>query len=243
MLLIKKGKEPKSLTRYRSQKGPGISKPCYDNAPAEVKNDIRKALLRDQGCLCAYCMRSISIDSMKIEHVRPRSVDYQAGNPAGTLDYARNLLGVCDEKKYARQDGEMLGSEYFTCDAKKDQGIDPEHYTPLTVDPTNPNHIDSIDYRTASGEIVSRDPQINQELNERLNLNCEKQNLPQNRHDAWLALKNKLIKEMGNGDWSRAKLKKFLENYSAVDSEGKRRPYAGILIWYIKKKMKHACRP
>lgn len=237
MLLIKKGREPASLTKYRKTKG--APPPCYDSAPAEVKNDIRKALLRDQGCLCAYCMREISVSDMKIEHVRPRSVDYLKGNPAGTLDYRRNLLGVCDEKRYARgQDGEMLDKKYFTCDAKKDQGMEPEHYTPLAVDPTNPKHIGSISYRTASGAIFSSIPEIDADLNGRLNLNCEKQCLPQNRREVWEKLRDHLKEEMGKGDWSAGKLEKFLKNYSSVDGEGKLPEYAGIVLWYIRKKMK-----
>lgn len=61
MIYIKKGAEPKSLKEYRSQ-------PNATYEDFRDKDDIREALLKEQGCLCAYCMGRISKDKMKIEH-------------------------------------------------------------------------------------------------------------------------------------------------------------------------------
>lgn len=49
MILIRKGDEPRSLTLYR--------KSAYAYYDGCNKNDIRDSLLKEQGYLCAYCMR------------------------------------------------------------------------------------------------------------------------------------------------------------------------------------------
>lgn len=51
MIYIQKGKEPASLTAYKKQ-----AHAYYDGCN---KDDIRENLLREQGYLCAYCMRRI----------------------------------------------------------------------------------------------------------------------------------------------------------------------------------------
>lgn len=83
MIYIQKGKEPLSLTEYKKQ-----PYAYYDGCN---KDDIRSSLLREQGYLCAYCMRRINKEHMKIEHWRPEKVLTEAQK----LDY-RNMLGVCE---------------------------------------------------------------------------------------------------------------------------------------------------
>ena len=84
MIYIKKGKEPASLTAYKKQKY--VYFDGYDK-----KDDIREQLLKDQGYLCAYCMRRIDIKHMKIEHWYPENLltDLE------TLDY-KNMMGCCE---------------------------------------------------------------------------------------------------------------------------------------------------
>ena len=59
MIYIQKGKEPASLTAYKKQ-----AHAYYDGCN---KDDIRENLLREQGYLCAYCMRRIEKEKMKIQ--------------------------------------------------------------------------------------------------------------------------------------------------------------------------------
>ena len=71
MLLIRKGPEPNALTEYRTRKWNPLEKqslqPTYADMPTEIKDEIRKYLLREQGCLCAYCMRRLdSIEKVKV---------------------------------------------------------------------------------------------------------------------------------------------------------------------------------
>ncbi|MCX4315557.1 MAG: hypothetical protein OSJ52_02805 [Lachnospiraceae bacterium] len=83
MLYIKKGKEPESLTKYRK------SKFAYFDG-YEEKDAIRECLLKEQGYLCAYCMRRIDKAHMKIEHWYPED----RLSDAERLDF-RNMLGAC----------------------------------------------------------------------------------------------------------------------------------------------------
>lgn len=41
-----------------------------------------------------------------------------------------------------------------------------------------------------------------------------------------------------SGTWSRTVLQKMLKSYENKDKEGKYREYSGIVIWYLKKKLK-----
>ena len=38
--------------------------------------------------------------------------------------------------------------------------------------------------------------------------------------------------------WSKEKLKAFMEEYSKLDSEGRKKEYIGIVNWYLNKKIK-----
>ena len=82
MIYIQKGKEPASLTAYKKQ-----AHAYYDGCN---KDDIRENLLREQGYLCAYCMRRIEKEKMKIEHWDPEDNLTELER----LDYS-NMLGVC----------------------------------------------------------------------------------------------------------------------------------------------------
>ena len=82
MILIKKNSEPRSLTEYKK-----TVNSSFDNLPSNVKNDIRESLLKEQGYICAYCMKRIESSDVKIEH-------YKARNSENELDY-KNLLAVC----------------------------------------------------------------------------------------------------------------------------------------------------
>jgi uncharacterized protein (TIGR02646 family) len=87
MITIKKKAVPVSFAQYSKKK-----RAHFDDMPTEVKNDLRKSLLEEQGYLCAYCMCRIadSGQDTKIEHYRPRDENNE-------LDY-NNLLKVRTSK-------------------------------------------------------------------------------------------------------------------------------------------------
>lgn len=82
MITINKAKEPKSWMLHRLTPG----------AKYEPSPELRKALLNEQGYICAYCMRRIDDEASKtrIEHVIPQS----KLSIADAMDYS-NMVICC----------------------------------------------------------------------------------------------------------------------------------------------------
>jgi len=84
MKRIEKGREPKSLEEHRAKGG---------DFNGLHKNELRKQLIDEQGCICCYCMRRIKYEelavSTKIEHVKSQKKHFEL-----QLDY-QNLLLAC----------------------------------------------------------------------------------------------------------------------------------------------------
>ena len=111
MLRYAKGPAPKVLTGWQAK--PNAD---WDSLPAGDKDQVRDALLRDQGHLCAYCQRRIPTrdERMKVEHWLAQS---------GGKDKLRwgNLLGVCLGDEGA-ETGASAGEQH--CDtARGDAGL------------------------------------------------------------------------------------------------------------------------
>lgn len=215
MLYIQKKQEPVSLTKYRKQKFS-----YFDGYPD--KDDVRERLLEEQGYLCAYCMRRIDKNHMKIEHWYPED----RLNDIQRLDY-RNMLGACE--------GHIPGTKQSddTCDTHKGNEL-------LVVNPLEQTTLETIQYRTATGEIFSEEDVIQNDLNNTLNLNSEKHQLMRNRKETLDAAINEMSKLQQKGIWNRKMIESMLKVYQGTDSEGKKREYSGIVVWYLKKKMNKA---
>ncbi|MFI3201551.1 MAG: retron system putative HNH endonuclease [Eubacteriales bacterium] len=213
MILIQKKQEPNSLMEYKKQKNA-----YYDGCN---KQDIRKNLLEEQGHLCAYCMRRIHIDEMKIEHWCPQ----EKLSDASGLDY-RNMLGVCL--------GEVKGQtgKEHTCDVRKANQR-------IVASPLEESTISSIFYNSKNGEIHSTNSRIENDLVHTLNLNSKVQNLPLNRKrkidEVIMELSKRSSRE---GTWSKSKLENFVKKYSQLDEEGCKAEYLGIITWYFNRKLK-----
>jgi len=211
MIYIQKGKEPKSLTTYKKEK--------YAYFDGCNKADIRKNLLQEQGYLCAYCMRRIDEKHMKIEHWYPEDRLTEQEK----LDYS-NMLGVCE----GHLDGQK--GTFDTCDAHKGNHL-------ITVDPRDINMIKKIKYRTKSGEIYSDDPTIHHDLDITLNLNKNGHLLSENRKAVLDEVILKLSKERSKGNWNRRMLQAMKTKYKQCNSKGMKKEYAGIVLWYLDKKL------
>lgn len=223
MIYIKKGNPPGSLILYRKQKH------AYYGGYKE-KDDIREQLLREQGYLCAYCMRRISKDQMKIEHWYPES--HMTDDEC--LDYY-NMLGCCP----GHNDGEDGSKD--TCDTRKGDIV-------IGIDPRKPEHISRIDYESKSGKITSDEQEMKvnfvsadgrafsdittfkKDLTVTLNLNSPAHHLPENRKQALDTLKDVLIKKKKQGQWNQAMLNKLIQKYSTPDENGHLPEYAGIML-------------
>lgn len=230
MILIQKGDAPNSLIQYRK-----AANAYFDGCN---KDDIRDSLLEDQGHLCAYCMCRIYKNTMKIEHWYPenRLTDQEC------LDYS-NMLGCCP----GHNAGDSGRNDI--CDTHKGNSI-------IGIDPRKPDHIAKIRYSSKNGKISSSDDPITvryfgekeilyedkttfqNDIDNILNLNENAHYLMQNRKAVLDEVKNFLIKKRREGNWTEKDIKKLIHEYEQPDADGQKKPYAGIVIWYLKKHLK-----
>ena len=219
MIEIKKGREPDSLLQYRQQKGAS-----YEAMDKSVKTDLLEQLLEEQGHICAYCMKRIpesrklpaGVAPVTIEHWLPRNPESKEDIGQG-LNY-RNMFAVCSGNR---------GSgckERMTCDARRGNEL-------IKVNPCDVSTLRGITY-TSTGKIQSSDPAIDEDLNERLNLNSEISSLPENRKQILQTLIDDVRKKHGTGDISTY-CKRKLEQIKNMDDP--KLPYVGILIWWLEK--------
>jgi uncharacterized protein (TIGR02646 family) len=132
MKQIIKGNEPPDLLKYRLTKDLNVS---YDNF--RPKDSLKEYLLKEQGYICAFCMRRISKNNMEIAHWEPIKI-----KPERQLDY-KNHLGSCE--------GNRGNSGLLHCNARQEDTL-------LKINPADPlkNCENSIKYNN-KGEIFSDD--------------------------------------------------------------------------------------
>lgn len=87
---ISKQSEPQALTHWK-RSGNQTWKPRYAEMKPAVKQQVKVALLTEQGSLCCYCEAQLDLDpkSSHIEHLEP-----QTHRPDLELDYS-NMLCSC----------------------------------------------------------------------------------------------------------------------------------------------------
>ena len=107
----------------------------------------------------------------------------------------------------------------------------------IKVDPRRNDHVETIYYSKGTGEIFSSDKEINNDLNIKLNLNCTTQYLPQNRVAVLKRVRQELTKMNNGNTWSRASIQAMLNFYETPDDERCKQEYAGIVIWYLRKRL------
>lgn len=217
MLYIKKGNPPNNLIQYIKIGG------NWEISDSSVRNVLRKSLLKEQNHLCAYCMCRIKEGDSKIEHWFPRSLSFD-NLEYKKLDYS-NLFLVCEDN-------------HISCDTTRTK------LKELNVNPTSIRTIDNIYYEKASGRIRSRSEIDDQDLNIELNLNGTKKLKNSNeKFDLHIENRKKLLYEFRktldvmNRSGKKVDLKKCLANYMNPE-KGKLKPYCGIVICYIKSKIK-----
>lgn len=90
----------------------------------------------------------------------------------------------------------------------------------------------SIKYFPKDGKIESSNLQWDSEINTLLNLNHLL--LKYNRKETLSGI----IKSIETKGWNRTSLNRNLKKWSTFDSQGKLKPFCGIVIWYLQKKLK-----
>ena len=238
MKLIKKGREPESLTQYKLQNKNDANYKAFNSGQENEKPEnkrkekLKKSLLEEQGYICCYCMKRISQDKMRIEHWRPQSHPDLQAYPILQLEYS-NLLAAC-------QGGEG-GSKYqYHCDKSKDNDlitIHPQEKINLPLKQGEAIGISCealVKFNSGDGRVYSDNQTINKELNDILCLND--QNLKEARVAVLEELK-KILSKKYPGTWRKNTLEKFLEIYSDK-SGGKYKPYCRVIISFLEKSLK-----
>lgn len=247
MLYIEKNAPPQAyLNSVAKIKGSPIWRSIQDGDTAAIreqfdllpKQEIRKGLLEEQHCLCAYCMKRISNNDdnseavhMNIEHRVPLSQDKEHA-----LDY-KNFLGVCEGGK----DVDGSKNRILCCDASKGDTAN------LTVDPLDKDMMQYIAYKsdgtiyclsTAGPLLIEK---IERDLNEVLQLNGRKgqdtaTRLVKGRRDAY-----KIAKSMYENLSKRKQLTsdgigKIIREIKKLDRYPE---FAGTMLFVLEGKRKH----
>lgn len=205
MRRIEKGQEPAAWTRHRLTPG----------AVYEPSEALRESLLKEQGYICAYCMRRIPVkdgnsnETSRIEHIlcRERHADLQ-------LDY-RNMVICCP--------GAIDGT--FHCDKSKGN-------RDITFDLSQQRCMDTLSYGSGDGTIRSSDNTYDRELNDVLNLNHAL--LKKNRS---MTLKGVINRLNQRHSWKKSQIRTLLNEWDSKDGDGYYKPYNGIVVWFLKKKL------
>ena len=222
MIVIKRGKEPNSLLKFRKEH------PDADyetDMPTDVSKDIREQMWEEQSCLCAYCMRKIDAPSvMRIEHCKPRHPkDEKEHDKKATLDF-KWMLGVCYGNSLLK--GKLKDR---TCDAHRGN-------TELTLNPFDELSIRKIKYK-ADGSVYSDDADINKDVTETLNLNCQALSLPQTRKNVLITEQKRIMKKCKDKKQD-AFIRELERTYTSLVQERNLTPYCGIIISWLESKLK-----
>ena len=222
MIVVQKGKEPNSLLTFRKQH-PDAD---YEDMPTNVLKDVRSQMWEEQGHLCAYCMKKIDDPrDVRVEHCKPRHPqDEIKHDKKATLEF-KWMLGVC----YGNSIEKGVKPEDTTCDAHKGNAE-------LTINPFDELSVRKIKYK-ADGSIYSDDADINEDVTEILNLNCEAVSLPETRKNVLNVLKNEIV-EKCKGKSHDAYIRELERIYDRLVYQRNLTPYCGIIISWLEEKLK-----
>lgn len=121
----------------------------HTDLKSDCKKEVQNKLARFQNKLCAYCERELK--GIFIEHYLPVST-----HPDKQLDWD-NFLAVCS--------GRFGIKPEIECCSQSRKNL------PIHIDPRNSDFIQTISFEEE--RILSKDPHLDNELNNILNLNCQ----------------------------------------------------------------------
>ena len=212
MRTIKKKGEPEFLLKYR--------KGASDDLDSEDKDQLRRALVKEQRGLCCYCMGRISADrrEMKIEHWHSR-----ANYSTEQFSY-RNLLASC-----LGGEGKPKASQH--CDSYK--GSDDLKWNPAD----SRRDIEKWIRYDVTGNILSSNKELNCQLESVLNLNVVEL---QNRRIGSLEAVLEWWRQKKGGTQGRvrrATLEKIRANLTT--GTGVLDPYCQVSVWWLEQRIKN----
>lgn len=237
MILIKKSEAPPELEALRKQaEDEKLSdKEGFDLLRNPLKDQVRTALMNEQGHLCAYCMRRIpderilpedkDLSNVYIEHWQARTAENKSGINMGL--YYGNLLAVCSGDEKAPDATGKHKTRFLTCDKKRKASS-------LKINPLDPATLETLYYKE-DGTICSDDSDIEKNLNISLNLNCcaSAVVLPQNRKAVLDAVQKDVCSQDGD------LLQYCIAQLHMWEREpDPKTPYIGIAIWWLKNQIR-----
>lgn len=215
-----------------------FSKLDWDDFTNPYKAKLLDVLLKEQGYICCYCGRRISISKRNshIEHLKPKSKSRSPSYAHLVLTYS-NLLASCngyteeqeleyEEKLKQNRDTPKLAEEF--CGSKKGDWYDDN----FTVSPLIENCAEYFTY-TAAGEIspANIDPIIKKAADQtiiQLGLNNEK----------LIRVREKVIQKTLNHirtkQFSSQELQKLIQGYDKLDNRGEYVPFCAAVLYYLK---------
>ena len=134
------------------------------------------------------------------------------------------MLGVCYGNSLVRG----VKPEDKTCDAHREN-------KELTINPFDELSVRKIKYK-ADGSIYSDDAEINKDVTETLNLNCQALSLPQTRKNVLMAEKNRIVRKC-KGKGHDAYIRELERTYASLVEERNLTPYCGIIISWLESKL------
>ena len=230
-----KSREPRSLTKYRTQ-ADSASKTIFDDY--EDKDELRKALLKEQGFICCYCMQRIKgaydsetgILDTRIEHWAPQSKfdGTQAGKPDLRLIY-RNLMATCRGNEGKPEDQEH-------CDKRKGN-------QEITINPIDPSCEEKI-YYGSGGELLAYDPAIQEEIgiddNQKGILNLNSQTLRDNRFSALQAKYDLMKRQKPEAEWKKQFIQNNIDRANSTNKKGYYPEYVSFILYFLSKRLDRA---
>jgi uncharacterized protein (TIGR02646 family) len=197
--------QPTSLVLYKKTD----INPTYDKY--RDKNDLRHALLYEQGYICCYCMKRIDVHNMVIEHFNSQ-FDFEEL----ALNYD-NMLASCT----GGENGDVQH-----CDETKSHKL-------LTINPVNNAIMAQIKFDGAGKIFLDHVDFTENELEGILNLN--NQNLLKERKVILDALRTQILKKFGTKTVSKPFIENELNKWETRN--GKFKSMCQVAIYYLKKKL------
>lgn len=231
MIEVRKGSEPDGLKQLREECLTDHLSPkeSYAMLRNPLKNQVLECLKRDQGQLCVYCMSRIprsdkdpGIAGQTMEHYIP--LEPEDGRDVGQgLDY-QNLFAVChgNTKIHKRGMRRMGSRNDLTCDKHRGNAEFRK------INPCQKETLQTIFYMP-DGKIDAEDADVQFDLIDTLNLNCDSSPIVSERKAALDAL----IEDMDRGDDSdlHSYCTEMLDAFTS--EQDSKTPYVGILLWYL----------
>lgn len=234
MKYIKKGNVPSKLIEINKDKSKTYDNDVCDNNKTNpiitVKTDTLKALIKDQGSICCYCMQKISTDNLTsasslyptIEHYIAQTTQESKDNNLDT-NY-KNMLATChgNDKK---------DPENKHCDSSR--GSKPFKF----LNPLEKSCERVLGY-AYDGSIICRDETLKNDIEndiKLLNLNFQK--LKENRESIIKAIKTtvKFRRNKLKTKWNKEQFKKEELEKCKMSSNGTFEPFVQVKIYELEK--------